>query len=299
MRLPVFVLLALVFLPGSQQPAAAQAAERSLFVSVLGQGGAPVPGLGPDAFVVREDGRSVEVLRASRATQPIDLAILVDNSQAASPYITDLRTSIQAFAERMIKGGHRVAIIGLADRPTVLVDYTTDPAQAAKGVGRIFAQPGSGTTLLDAIYDTSRGLQKRDGDRRAMVVITSEGTDFSTPNHERAVDAIEASGAAFNALVITRRGGQDLSTDEARSRALVLDQGPRVSGGRYTQLLSSMALKGELEQLAADLENQYHVVYARPASLLPGKKTVVTVKEPGVTVRSTPAPVRSAPAAGA
>jgi VWFA-related protein len=299
MRLPVLVLLAIVCLAGGQRQAAAQAVERSLFVSVLGQGGAPVPGLGPDAFVVREDGRAVEVLRASRATQPIDLAILVDNSQAASPYITDLRTGIQAFAERMIKGGHRVAIIGLADRPTVLVDYTTDPAQATKGVGRIFAQPGSGTTLLDAINDTSRGLQKREGDRRVMVVITTEGTDFSTPNHERAVDAIEASGAAFNALVITRRGGQDLSTDEARSRGLVLDQGPRISGGRYTQLLSSMALKGELDQVATDLENQYHVVYARPASLVPAQKVVVTVKEPGATVRGTLAPVGKAPVAGA
>ena len=145
-----------------------------------------MPGLGPDAFVVREDGRAMEVLRASRAAQPMDLAILVDNSQAVSPYITDLRTAIQVFAERMIKGGHRIAMIGLADRPTVLIDYTTDPAAAAKGVGRIFAQPGSGTTLLDAINDTSRGLQKRDGDRRVTVVITTEGTDFSTPNHERA-----------------------------------------------------------------------------------------------------------------
>ena len=132
-----------------------------------------------------------------------------------------------------------------------------------------------------------------------MLVITTEGTDFSTPNHERAVGAIKASGAALTALVLTRRVGQDLTSDEARSRSLVLDQGPRVSGGRYTQLLSSMGLRGELDQVATDLEQQYHVVYARPASLLPGEKTVVTVKEPGVTVRSTRAPVRNAPAAGA
>src|SRR3954470_8392480 len=64
-------------------PAGAQATERDLFVSVLDQAGTPVTGLGPDAFVVREDGRPVEVLRVSRATEPIDLALLVDNSQAA------------------------------------------------------------------------------------------------------------------------------------------------------------------------------------------------------------------------
>jgi VWFA-related protein len=299
MRFAVAALLFFLSIVASVPSAHAQAVERSLFVSVLDQGGAPVPGLGPDAFVVREDGRAAEVLRVSRATEPIDIAILVDNSQAATPHISDLRTAIQSFAERMTKAGHHVAIVGLADRPTILSDYTTDAAQARKGINRLFAQPGSGTTLLDAINDISRGLQKRDAERRAMIVITTEGTDFSTPNHDRAIDSIRASGGSFNALVITRPGGADLNTDEARSRGIVLDQGPRASGGRYTQLLSSMALKGELDQVATDLENQYHVVYARPASLVPPQKTEVTVKQPGLTVRGTPAPARKPAAAGA
>jgi hypothetical protein len=54
-----------------------------------------------------------------------------------------------------------------------------------------------------------------------------------------------------------------------------------------------------LDQVATDLENQYHVVYARPASLVPAEKVVVTVKDPGATVRATLAPVAKAPVAGA
>jgi VWFA-related protein len=262
-------------------------------VSVLDQAGAPVKGLGPDAFVVREDGRQVEVLRVSPATQPVDLAILVDNSQAATPYIQDMRDALEAFINRMARNGHHVATIGLADRPTILTDYTNNPAMATKGVNRLFAQPGSGTTLLDAIVETSRGLQKRENERRVMLVVTSEGTDFSVPNHPRALDAIKASGAMFNALVITRPGGADLTTDEGRSRGIVLDEGPRNSGGRTTQLLSSMALKGELDRVATELENQYQLVYARSASLIPADKIEVSVKQPGLTVRRTPASVKS------
>src|SRR5215203_2999423 len=295
-----FALAALVVssLVGAASRAGAQATERDLFVSVLDQAGAPVPGLGPDAFVVREDGRAMEVLRVSRATEPIDLALLVDNSQAAEPYIRDLRSALQSFVDRMTKGGHHVAIVALGDRPTILADYTSSASQVAQGIGRIFSQPGSGATLLDAINDTSRGLQKRDSERRAIIAITTEGTDFSTPNHQRAIDSIKASGASFNALVITRGGTGGINTDEARSRAIVLDQGPRVSGGRYTQLLSSMSVSGELDKVATDLENQYHVVYARPGSLIPPEKTEVSVKQPGLTVRGTPAPVRKAAAAG-
>ena len=298
MRAAVVAPILIIALVSGMRPAGAQPTERSLFVSVLDKAGAPVAGLGPDAFLVREDGRQVEVLRVSRATQPIDVAILVDNSQAASPHIQDLRDALQAFVERLAGAGHRVATIGLADRPTILTDYTSNPAMATKGIGRLFAQPGSGTTLLDAIAETSRGLQKREGERRAMVVVTTEGTDFSLPNHARAIEFIEASGGSFNVFVITRPGGTDLTTDEARSRAIVLDEGPRVSGGRFAQLLSSMALKDELNRLATELEQQYHVVYARPAALVPPRKVEVSVKQPEVTVRSTPAPVTKSPPAG-
>ena len=106
-----------------------------------------------------------------------------------------------------------------------------------------------------------------------MVVITTEGTDFSTPNHERAIEASRRA-AHLQSLRDHSPRRQDLTTDEARSRALVLDQGPRVSGGRFAQLLSSMALKGELDQVATDLEKQYHVVYARPASLVPPRRSL-------------------------
>jgi len=293
MRASPLVLVLLAAVGCAARPVAAQPAERLLFVSVLDQAGAPVKGLGPDAFVVREGGRQVEVLRVSPATQPVDLAILVDNSQAATPYIQDMRDALEAFINRMARNGHHVATIGLADRPTILTDYTNNPALAAKGVNRLFAQPGAGTTLLDAIVDTSRGLQKRENERRVMLVVTSEGTDFSVPNHPRALDAIKASGAMFNALVITRPGGADLTTDEGRSRGIVLDEGPRNSGGRTTQLLSSMALKGELDRVATELESQYQLVYARSASLIPANKIEVSVKQPGLTVRSTPASVKS------
>ena len=42
---------------------AAQAIQRSMYVSVLDEAGAPVPDLGPSDFIVREDNATREVLR--------------------------------------------------------------------------------------------------------------------------------------------------------------------------------------------------------------------------------------------
>src|SRR5262245_20905819 len=105
----------------SSAPAAQANREGVMFVSAVDREGEPVPNLGPEAFQIREDGVKREVLRVSRATEPIDVAILVDNSAAASDDIVFLRTGLSKFVARIAPGNH-VALIALADRPTILVD---------------------------------------------------------------------------------------------------------------------------------------------------------------------------------
>jgi VWFA-related protein len=292
----VIVLVAAVLLVS--RPAGAQSTERSVFVSVLNQSSEPAPGLGADAFTVREDGTQREVLRVSKATGPIDLAILIDNSQAATEYINDFRRALESFVKDRASKGHNVALIALADRPTVLADYTSSANQLERATRRIFAQEGSGTLLLDGLVDASRGLQKREGERRVILAITTEGTDFSNIGHERTNEALAEGGAQFFALVITRGGGADMTSEEARNRNIVLDRGTQLTGGRRDHLLSSMALVDALGRLAAELDNQYHLVYARPDTTVPPKRIEVTVRQPGLTARAVLAAARQRPGAG-
>jgi hypothetical protein len=68
---------------------------------------------------------------------------------------------------------------------------------------------------------------------------------------------------------------------------MVLDDGPRQTGGRREELLTSMALDGKLTQLGDELTHQYKVTYARPQSLIPPEKVTVAAARPGVTARGT------------
>ena len=271
--------------------AGAQSVERSVYVSVLDGSSKPAQGLGADAFTVQEDGRPREVLRVSKATTPMDLAILIDNSRAATDYIHDFRKALEAFVKDRASQGHNVAVIGLADRPTVLADYTSSAERLEQATSRIFAQEGSGTLLLDGLVDVSRGLQKRNGERRVILVITTEGTDFSNVGHERTNEALVESGGQFFALVITR-GRADMMSEEARNRNIVLDRGTQLTGGHVDHLLSSMALADALGKLSAELDNQYHLVYARPDTTVPPKRVEVAVRQPGLTARAVLAPER-------
>lgn len=279
--------LALLASPAIAVPAIAQTTEHTAYVSVLDKSGTPVSGLDVADFVVREDGRTREILRAGRTSDPVDLALIVDNSQAAEPHILDLRKALGAFVEKMAGQQANIALVGMADRPTVLMDYTQSAAELRKGVARIFAQPGSGTVFQDTITQTVRGLSKRDNPRRAALVITGEGTDFSNTPYQRTLDVLRTSGVAFHVIRLTDRSGASIRDNNARDRALVIDEGPRISGGRTEDVLSSMGYDDALARVAEDLGNTYKVVFARPGALVPPKAFEITVARDGLTARGT------------
>jgi VWFA-related protein len=258
--------------------------ERAIYTSVVDKDGEPVTGLGAGDFLVREDGVQREVLRVTPATEPIDIALLVDNSQAATNDIRNIRDALIKFVQQMHEGND-LAIVGLADRPTIFQDYTRNTELLIAAIGRLFAQPGAGMTLLDALVEVSRGLERREATRAAIVPVLTDGAEFSNRHYRQVVDALKSGGAALHVVTI---GTFPTSMDDAiRNRASTLDEGPRVTGGQRLSVLSSMALETVLTRLGRELSNQYKVVYGRPESLLQPEAVTVTVNKPGLTARGT------------
>jgi VWFA-related protein len=285
---PVIILTAIAgvtFTADSRLDAQTASRERTLFVSAVDRKGEPVEGLGPDAFIVREEGRRREVLRVSRATEPIDLALLMDNSQAVTDDITYIREALSKFVAAM-GPDHRIALIGLAERPTVIVPYTTNRTQLATAIGRFFHMSGSGMTLLDGLYETSRGLRSRSGERAVFVPVVTDGIEFTNRYSKDIVRELREAGAAVHAVTI----GRFLYSDEHsnRERTFVLDDAPKATGGQRISLLTPQVLPATMERLARELSAQYKVVYGRPES--PYEWNVeVTSGRPDLTVRGTPA----------
>jgi VWFA-related protein len=277
----VFVLaIAAATLHGQSGPR-----ERALFVSAVDARGEPVEGLSVNDFIVTEDGRRREVLRVSRAIEPMDIALLVDNSAAADNAISSLRTALGKFVAKMAEG-NQITVIGLAARPTVLVDYTSNVRQLEQGVGRIFAQTNDGMTLLDALIETSTGLRRRENTRAVLVPIITDGTEFSNRYSRDVIAAIREAGASLHAVTI---GNFPVGTDIQREREFTIAGGTRQTGGQRIMLLTELGLDEALQKLARQLSSQYKVVYGRPESFLPPEKIEVSSAKPGVTMRGTPA----------
>lgn len=269
--------------PQAQSSRAADTRTREVIVAALDRKGAPVTDLAPTDLIVREDGTRREVLSVTPADQPLQVALLIDDSQAAQDATLFLREGLTAFLERL-HGKGEIALISVGERPTVLAPYTKDTEQLKQQVGRIFPRTGSGAYLLDAIFEASEGLAKREASRPVILAVTFEGIDYSNRQYQQVLQELRRSGAALHVLAV---GTPSASlSDEMRNRNIVLAEGSAHSGGRRDQVLSVNGLPDKLKQAADELLHQYRVTYARPDALIPPEKLEVSTSRPNVTVRA-------------
>jgi VWFA-related protein len=272
-RLPL-LLLALAL--GSARTASAQADERVVYASVVDKTGAAVLALTEKDFVVREDGQAREILRVARDTDPLQIALLIDNSRSMRNQISDLRRAAVAFIDG-VREGVPVALITLGERPTIAVAYTTDHEALKKGANRLFATNDSGNYLLDGIAESAQGLAKRTTWRSVIVAITGTA-DLSYRLYPDTLKLFRASGAQLHVLTL----GTDPGSDD---REIVVSQATDETGGRNETVLASMGLPAKAAQLASEISSQYRITYGRPQRLIPPKEMEVSVKDPDLRAR--------------
>jgi VWFA-related protein len=254
----------------------AQADERVIYTSVVDRDGAPVLDLTSKDFIVREDGQAREVLRVARDNDPLQIALLVDNSVSMRPSLSLLRRAVTAFIDAT-REDVQLALITLAERPTVVVGYTTDRVALRKAADKMFALEAA-NYLLDGIAETSQGLAKRTMLRSAIAVITGMGPEMSYRQYTEVLRFFRAAGASLHVVQVGTGIGE-------RGREIVVSKGTSETGGRFDEVLVPTGLELKSRQLAVELSNQYRVTYARPSRLVPPSQVEVSVRRADLHAR--------------
>jgi len=274
---PVAFLLTLAAFTAVPPAILAQSDERIAYVSVVDKDGAPVLDLTMKDFIVREDGVSREVLRVAKDDDPLQIALLVDNSTAMRSNLPQLRKAVSAFVAAT-RDGVPMALITLAERPTIAAGYTTDRAVMQAAIEKMFSFE-AGNYLLDGIAESSQGLAKRTTWRSAIAVITGLGPEMSYRQYTEVLRFFREGGASLHVLPLGMGVG-------ARGREIVVARGTSETGGRFEEVLTLGGLEMKARQLGTEISNQYRVTYARPQRLIPPKKTEVSVRPQNLRVRS-------------
>jgi hypothetical protein len=99
-----------------------------------------------------------------------------------------------------------MALITLAERPTIVVPYTRDRAALQKGIDRVIAL-SAGNYLLDGIAEVSQGLAKRPKARSVIAVMTGRGPEYSFREYTDVLRIVRESGTP--ALHVTLVGAAE------------------------------------------------------------------------------------------
>jgi VWFA-related protein len=255
-----------------------------IYVSVVDSKGEPATGLTAADFHVKEDGVVREVLKAGPATEPLTVAFLVDDSQIAGPQIQMIREGAESFVTALA-GKAEISLQTFGERPAISVEFTTDQKKLLDGVHHLFARPGSGAYLMEALVEASHGLQKRKAPRPTIVVLMIDrDVEFSNNYYQTVLSEIQKAGATLH--VVSLGPPHQSMGDEVRNRDQVVAIGTEQTGGRRDNPIAYTGAAPAMKQLAAELLNQYVVTYSRPERLIPPEKIEVTVSKPGLTARA-------------
>jgi VWFA-related protein len=269
-------LLSIVMLVFAQ---AAPAAVRSLNVTVVDDKGAPIQGLSAEDVAVVENGVAREVTKLSLDRRPLAVTLLVDSSEAASSaYRLTMVPAVLSFL-RQLPEGSTFSIWTTGDRPTKVVDFVTDVAQAERALKRVF--PQGGNTMLDALVEASEPLRRKEAERTAVVAVTSLGIEFSNRHRTQVVDQAKDAATVFMAVQFDEGESR---LEDRQNYEYVLSSLTRSTGGLYETVLSSLGVPSALEKIASDLRAQYRISYTSPADAKEGK-IEVKVARPGARVR--------------
>jgi VWFA-related protein len=244
--------------------------------------GAPVEGLVPEEVALLENGLARDVSSLTLDRRALTLVLLVDTSQATSPFFRlNLLDPITSFLRRLPEGA-QYSLWTTGDRPTKLVDFTSDPDEAVRALKRVAPQGGS--TMLDALVEASAELKKKEAERTAVVAVSAIGIEFSSRSRYQVTDDVPKNTELVLALQI------DEGETDAESRAnyeYVFSELARRTGGVHEIALSSLGADSAMKKLSAVLRGSYRLSYAT----LPGlknRKLEVKVARPGVKVKVGP-----------
>lgn len=248
-------------------------------VTVLGEGGRPVEGLGLADFEVLEDGVPQRLTHLARhADVPLRVGLVVDTSGSMEKTLPEVQRVALGFLRSLLRPTDRAFVVAFSDRPALLQPMTRDFDALGRSLLALRAERL--TALYDAIVFSLFQFSGVRG-RRALVVLTDGEDNASRHTFEQVVEL----AARISATVYTV--GVDLSVRELRARA-GLQRLARSTGGEAFFVASGGALERVYSRIERDLRSQYLLAYTSSSSSPPGtwRALEVRVRRPGVEVRT-------------
>jgi hypothetical protein len=271
-------LLAAALAAGETPVRARQAtATRMVLASVTDAQNRVFADLGPDDFVLSENGEPRDVLAAYAADYPI--VVLVDNSADARRDLDAIRAAVNRFLSRTVQ--RFVGLGTLADPPAMLTALEDERPAVLARLDGLAASQSSLLMPIEAIAAAARTVRAGGSPFSAIVVVSAHSIDAAQPESTPLLPEILDTGAVVH--VVSRaapRGGA-----APRRQADLLRDLAEQTRGNYTAVFSTPSYGIALDNLADRLGTEMIVEYIVPPGPRPAGDVQIGVRIPGALVR--------------
>ena len=227
-------------------------------------------------FTVLEDGVPQELISFSREDLPVAIGLLVDNSQS----MMNKRSEVIAAAKSFVRASNEndeIFVIHFNEQLSYglprNISFSGDRTLLDEALDRM-RQDGR-TALYDAIEEGLKHLSNSKLTKKALIVISDGGDNYSLRKSDDVIREADLSGALFYGIGIYDPMDGDANPGVLRKLA-------QDTGGEAHFPKDIQEVRGLCETFARDLRSQYMMSYAPPdnPSGRDYRKIQVRVKDP-------------------
>ena len=257
-----------------------QAQEYQLFLSVTDANGAPVTDLDEDEIVVQWDGEDADIRSMDPLGWPVQLTILVDNSEGASDGIEDIREGLKAMLAVILQDVE-IGILTLAGEAEWAQDHTDNRGDLISTIDELDNESSASAFLDGLAVEAERLADDRDEYFPVIVIVSGDGPDGSEgeqENFDEAMQRLTETAATVHTRVLSH-GNEGTRQEQVGTYAAEFTRGTYETSDIPENFRASLPALGEtIAQKHALVTSQHLVTYRPPDNVS---------AQPGISVGST------------
>jgi VWFA-related protein len=241
----------------------------SVLATVHSKSGRIVRDLNKDDFSIAENGRPQTIRYFARETDlPLTLGLMVDTSQSQRRVLDAERGASNRFLDQVLREDKdKVFLMQFDSSVQVKAELTSSWRKLADAMAYVDTetrrdlqmQGGGGTLLYDAIVKASRDIMKKQGNRKALIVLT-DGVDFgSEATVSDAIEAAQRADTLIYSIEFSDPGAYSFIPFGAPDGRKVLMRLSHETGGGYFEVTKKRGIEQIFTLIQEELRSQYSI----------------------------------------
>jgi len=287
-----------------------------LNVAVVDEKGANVTSLRKQDFIVYEDDVEQQVADFLPVEAPFHLVLALDTSISTRSSLSLIKKAASNFTDQL-RSSDQIAIVEINSAIRDIQGFTSDRRKLKKAIDRIATASSGGSRIYDGVADAARRLEKAEGGRKAIIMLSDGMENSSRIKFEDLRRLLAQSDVVFYPVTILNKGSQkdmledfiknadkkkaDLASyvENAKFSVSVLEEVYQIqaerlqamtdeTGGKIFLVANLADLTEEYAKVAHELRNTFSLAYYSKNTDRDGtmRRIRVEVRDPRYRVRT-------------